>query len=274
MKKVLLIGCGHMGNALLTSWINSKSYQLTVVDPVKSNFLKKKYKNKKIKILNNINKLADKVSFDFVVLAIKPKDLDYVLSDLEKIKFSYQTSVISIIAGKKIKLLKNSIKGTNNFFRVMPNMPASIGQSMNCLVCSKNTNKTIQNQVIKLFSYSGISIMFNNENKIDMATAISGSGPGFIFNLIDAMENAAIKLGFKKDIARILVSQTFKGSIDLLLKNNLKAKDMVKSVATKGGTTEAGLKIMNKNNIHKLFIDLTKSSFKRAKDQGKQNAKR
>ena len=102
-----------------------------------------------------------------------------------------------------------------------------------------------------------------------MATAISGSGPGFVFNLIDAMEKAAISLGFKRYIARLLVIQTFKGSIDLLLKNEMTAQELVKAVATKGGTTEAGLKVMNKNKIHKIFKDLTKASYKKTKNQGK-----
>ena len=101
-----------------------------------------------------------------------------------------------------------------------------------------------------------------------MATAVSGSGPGFIFNLIDAMEKAAIKLGFKKNIAKILVLETFKGSINLILSNKKNAEDLVKTVATKGGTTEAGLKIMKKYKIHNTFIKLLESSYKRAKEQG------
>ena len=82
------------------------------------------------------------------------------------------------------------------------------------------------------------------------------------------MEKAAINLGFNKNIATILVHQTFKGSINLLLENKMTAKELVNTVATKGGTTEAGLKIMKKNKIHKIFKDLTKSSYKKAKDQG------
>ena len=71
-------------------------------------------------------------------------------------------------------------------------MPASIGQSMNCVVSSKESSKSIKDKVYKLLSYSGKTIFLQNENQIDMATAISGSGPGFIFNLIDALERAAI----------------------------------------------------------------------------------
>ena len=108
-----------------------------------------------------------------------------------------------------------------------------------------------------------------DENEIDMATAISGSGPGFVFNLIDAMEKAAIGLGFNTNTARTLVLQTFKGSVNLIQENKKSAKDLVKSVATKGGTTEAGLKVMNKKNLKKLFLQSISEAFKRAKDQSK-----
>ena len=109
----------------------------------------------------------------------------------------------------------------------------------------------------------------NNEDDIDMITAISGSGPGFVFNTIDAMEKAALKLGINKKIANTLVLETFKGSIHLLLDSNKSANELVKTIATKGGTTEAGLKIMQKYKFHKIFENLTRASYKKAKEQGK-----
>ena len=118
--------------------------------------------------------------------------------------------LLLVLLLEKIKLFKNKLTNIKNFFRVMPNLPASIGESMNCIVASKNVVNIKRNQIINLFSYSGKTLILEDENQIDMATAISGSGPGFVFNLIDALENAAISLGFKKQIAKILVSQTFK----------------------------------------------------------------
>jgi len=269
MKKVLLIGCGHMGSALLSSWKEAKRYQLYVVDPIKYNLIKKKHKSKFIKTFKSVLFLPSNTDYDFVVLAMRPIDLDKALNSLVKIKFKNNISLISVIAGKKLKIFQNKLKNINNFFRVMPNMPASIGQSMNCIVHNKKINKMKINEVKQLFSYSGKTIFFKNENQIDMATAISGSGPGFVFNLIDAMENAATKLGFKKDEAKILVSQTFRGSTNLLINQNMSARDLVKMVATKGGTTEAGLKVMNNSKVHTTFIKLVKASYKKAKNQGK-----
>ena len=140
---------------------------------------------------------------------------------------------------------------------------------MNCIVSNKKANISKKKDVTKLFEYSGKTIFLQNENQIDMATAISGSGPGFVFNLIDAFEKGAINLGFKKNIAKTLVLETFKGSINLLDINKMSADKLVNTVATKGGTTEAGLKIMKINKIHKIFRDLARASYKKAKNQGK-----
>ena len=269
MKKILLVGCGHMGEALLTSWLKSNNYHMTIIDPIKYKYLKKKYKNKQTKILKSISNLNNFFDTDFIIFAIKPFDLKNVLDEFSYIKFKEKTIVISVIAGKKIKEFENKLKKIKYFFRVMPNLPASIGESMNCITSNKNMSNFKKRQVLKIFNYSGRSLYLKDENEIDMATAISGSGPGFVFNLIDALEKAAIRLGFNKNIARILVLQTFKGSVSLIFKNKMSARDLVNSVSTKGGTTEAGLKVMNKNNLHKLFLKLTSEAFKKAKDQAK-----
>ncbi len=269
MKKILLIGCGHMGSALLSSWAGTNKYLITVVDPLKKDILTKKYKNKKIKIFKSILSTDKSIKYDFIIFATKPIQLKDAIVDLKKIRIDNTISIISIIAGKKINIFQKNFKNAKNIFRVMPNIPALIGQSMNCVVSNKDASKIKKKEVLKLFSLSGKTIFLDNENQIDMTTAISGSGPGFIFNLIDATEKAAIKLGFKKETAKILVAQTFKGSINLYLENKLSAKDLVNTVATKGGTTEAGLKVMNKNKIHKVFVDVANASYKKSKQQGK-----
>ncbi len=269
MKKILLIGCGHMGEALLVSWIKVKKYNITIVDPVKSKLLKQKYKNKNINILSTISLVKEFIKFDTIIFATKPIHLQSAINEISNFKLNPKTIIASIVAGKKINIFKKNFINIKNIFRIMPNMPASIGESMNCVACSKSATKIKKNQIIELFSYSGKTIILQNENAIDMATAVSGSGPGFVFNIIDAMEKAAIKLGFEKRMAKLLVVQTFKGSINLLVKNNFNAQDLVKMVATKGGTTEAGLKIMKNKRFHKIFETLVKESYKKAKAQGK-----
>ncbi len=268
MKKILLIGCGHMGGALMKTWIDTKKYSISVIDPIVAKKLKSS-NHKKLKIVSSQVDIKDFSKFDFIIFAIKPSDLNQVLKDFEHTKFKKNVIIVSVVAGKKIKIFENKLKNVNYVIRVMPNMPAIIGQSMNCFVANNLLKRSYIKDIKKLFSYSGRTIELKNEDEIDMATAVSGSGPGYVFNLIDAMEKAAIKLGFNQHIANILVTETFKGSIDLLLKNKISAQNLVKKVATKGGTTEAGLDVMKKNNLHLIFEKLIRSSYKKAKIQGK-----
>ena len=109
MKNILLIGCGHMGNALLRSWLSTKSYNVIVVDNIKYNSLKKKYKNK-IYVSKSISLLKSLKKIDCIVLAVKPGDLNNVLNELSVFSFNSNVSLVSIVAGKKIMFLKKKIK--------------------------------------------------------------------------------------------------------------------------------------------------------------------
>ena len=271
MKNILLIGCGHMGYSLMNAWLKSKKYSVFVVDPNQHSKLEKlKIKKKlKLKIYKKITEINDFSNFDYMVFAVKPLDLKNILYELATTKFKKDSIIISVIAGIKTKLFENSLKFNKQIVRVMPNMPALIGEGMNCIYANKFINLKNKNEIKKLIEFTGKSVIFDKEKYIDMATAVSGSGPGYIFNIIDAMQKAAIKLGFKKNVAEFLVNETFKGSIHLLLQNKLTAEKLVSSVATKGGTTEAGLKVMNHYKMHKIFTKSIKAAHKKATQQGK-----
>ena len=150
----------------------------------------------------------------------------------------------------------------------MPNMPALIGEGVHCIYTNKYINKKEIKEIDKLFSLSGKTLFFNSETFIDKATAVSGSGPGFIFQLIDIMEKSAINLGFSKNTAKILINETFRGSLNLLNSNNISAEKMVETVATRGGTTEAGIKKMKINKVDNIFNQVFKAAYIRAKQQG------
>ena len=269
MKNILLIGCGHMGGSLMSGWSNSKNYTISVIDKKKYVILKKKNRNKKIKFFKSINDINDQNNFDFIIFATRPLELINVLQELKNINFKKNSIVISVIAGKKTEIFKNNLLNINKIVRVMPNMPALIGEGVHCIYTNKSINKKEIKEIDKLFSLSGKTLFFNNETFIDKATAVSGSGPGFIFQLIDIMEKSAINLGFTKNIAKILINETFRGSLNLLNSNKVSAEKMVATVATRGGTTEAGIKKMKTNKVDKIFNQVFNAAYKRAKQQGK-----
>jgi pyrroline-5-carboxylate reductase len=132
---------------------------------------------------------------------------------------------------------------------------------------SKNNKKTINDLFLKV----GKTIWLKNEIEIDKATAISGSGPGYIFTLIDAFEKASQQIGFPKNIAREMVLSTILGSVKLMEKTKKEPSDLANLIAVKGGTTEAGIKILKKNNTHKIMYNTFLAAYQRATKLGEIN---
>ena len=271
MNKILLVGCGHMGSALLNAWINLKSHSLTVVDPYSCNYLKKKFYKKKIRFFDKTLNQNEIKKFDLIIFAIKPQIAKKVLSEYRDFEFKKNSLIVSIVAGKKISFFKKNIKNATQIVRVMPNMPALIGEGVSCLVSKKNVSINNKKTINKLFLKVGKTIWLKNEIEIDKATAISGSGPGYVFTLIDAFEKASQQIGFPKNIARKMVLSTILGSVKLMEKTKKEPSNLANSIAVKGGTTEAGIKIMQKNNTHKMIYNTFLAAYQRASKLGKIN---
>ena len=271
MNKVLLVGCGHMGTALVNSWLNLNSYSFTVVDPFNFKKLKNKFNNKKINILNKAPKQKEVNKFDIIIFAVKPQIADRVLSEYKDFEFKKNSIISSIIAGKKIIFFQKRLKNANQFVRIMPNMPALIRNGISCFVSTNNLSNKNKKTINQLFLKVGKTLWLNNESQIDKATAVSGSGPGYVYALINSFEKAAKKLGFSKKQSRELVLTTILGSIYLMQETKKEPYDLEKSIAVKGGTTEAGLKNLKNNNIDKIIYKTYMSAYKKAKILGKKN---
>ena len=271
MNKVLLIGCGHMGSALLDAWLDLKFYSFDVVDPLNCKTLSKKYFKKKVKIFNKTPIQSQIKQYDIIIFAVRPQVISKIIDQYKNFEFKKNSLITSIIAGKKINFFKKNIKNANQVVRVMPNMPALINQGISCLVGNKSSTKTNQKKINKLFLKVGETIWLSNEKQIDMATAISGSGPGYIFTLINAFEKASQRIGFSKKISRALVLATVLGSAKLMQKTQLEPDYLANSIAVKGGTTEAGIKILKKNNINKIVMNTFFAAFNKASKIGQEN---
>ena len=271
MNRVLIVGCGHMGTALLNAWVILKSYSLTIVDPFNYKYLKKKYYKKKITFFNKTPNQNEIKKFDIIIFAIKPQVAKKVLFEYRDFKFKKNSLIVSIVAGKKINFFKQNIKNSNQIVRVMPNMPALIGEGISCLVSNKNISKNNKKTINDLFLNVGKTIWLKNEIEIDKATAISGSGPGYVFTLIEAFEKASIKIGFPKKIAREMILYTILGSAKLMEKIKKEPSHLANSIAVKGGTTEAGIKILKKSKPDKIMYNTFLAAYKRASKLGKIN---
>jgi pyrroline-5-carboxylate reductase len=269
MNKILLVGCGHMGSALLKSWLSETNSSFTVIDPVQFKKINKIF-NKRAIAVKSILEVKNISEFNLIIFAIKPQMAEEVLKKFTDCKFNKNCTFVSIVAGKKINFFHQYLPTTNDFIRVMPNMPALINHGMSCLVAKKNISIKNKNKINKLFSILGKTLWLKNEKDIDKVTAISGSGPGYIFLIIDAFEKAALQLGLGKKTTKKLVHQTLLGSTHLLFNESLTAQKLANKIAIKGGTTEAGLNQFKRNKIlHNVFKKVVEAAYKRANQLGK-----
>ena len=269
MNKILLIGCGHMGSALLKSWCTETNYSFVVIDPARHQNINRNF-NKKVKAYKTIAEIKNITLFDIIIFAIKPQIAKQVLKIFNKPKFKKKTVFVSIVAGKKISFYNKFLPKSNQFIRVMPNMPAMINEGMSCLFANKNVSLINKNKVSSLFSKIGKILWLTDELAMNKVTAISGSGPGYIFLFIDAFEKAAMQLGLGKKHTKLLVHQTFLGSIHLLFAEKKTAEKLAINIAIKGGTTEAALNQFKNNKIlHRTFKKVVKAAYLRANQLGK-----
>ena len=258
-----------MGSALLKSWLSETNSFFTIIDPLQFKKINKVF-NKRVIAVKSILEVKNISDFNLIIFAIKPQIAEEVLKRFIDCKFNKQCTFVSIIAGKKINFFHKYLPSTNNFIRVMPNMPALINQGMSCLVAKKNLPIKVKNKINKLFSIVGKTLWLKNEKDIDKVTAISGSGPGYIFLIMDAFEKAASQLGLGEKITKKLVHQTLLGSTHLLLNETLTAEKLANKIAIKGGTTEAGLNKFKKNKtLHNTFKEAVEAAYKRADQLGK-----
>ena len=174
MKNILLIGCGHMGGSLMSGWSKSKNYTISVIDKKKYSILKKRNRNNKIKFFKSIDDINNHNNLDYIIFATRPPELTNVFKELKNANFNKKSVAISVIAGKKTEIFKNNLLNINKIVRVMPNMPALIGEGVHCIYTNKSINKKEIKEIDKLFSLSGKTLFFSSETFIDKATAVSG----------------------------------------------------------------------------------------------------
>lgn len=263
-KKIGIIGCGNMGEALLSylSTVIEKSTQLMVseLDAKRREGLRSKYRII-VEIDNNIV-----VKFaDVIILAVKPQDLDAVLKTEVCCGVSRDKLLVSIAAGVTTKRIEKIVGKDVPVIRAMPNMAAKIGEAITSLSVGASANAGHMETAKEIFSTIG-DVVEIDEKYVDAVTAVSGTGPAYFYYLIESLVDAAVKAGIKKEVAEKLVLKTASGSIKLL--EALKEDPVLlrKRVTSKGGTTEAAFKVIEAKKFKKIMIDAVKAARNRSKE--------
>ncbi len=208
---------------------------------------------------------------DIVILTIKPQVMIDVLEQIRDVVQKNQL-IISIAAGIKINSIEKTLRKNRNdefaIVRVMPNLAAQVGESMSVWFANKYVS-TDQKFLIKaILSAIGVELELSSEDKIDLVTPISGSGPAYIFLITELLEQAAKKYGFTDQEAKLVAMQTLIGTVETLKESKKSAKELREAVTSKGGITQEVLESFAKDNFEEIFLSGITAGYKRAKELG------
>ena len=259
-KTIGFIGAGKMCTAMLESFFRASKVtpeQVIVSDKNKENLLliKKKFG---IDAVSDNKEVASKAKIVF--LSVKPQDMQHLLNEISS-EVDENQIIVSIAAGVQLEKIQKKLNA--KISRVMPNTPFMVGEGMSAVTFSKGFTEHEKKRVRQLLECAGKCIEMD-EKHFDAVTAVSGSGPAFYAVMVDAMIDAGVKQGLDRKHAGMLALQTMHGTARLMLEKNISPQQLVEMVASKGGTTEAGLKHLLsssfKDDVHKTIAAAAKRS--------------
>lgn len=261
---ILLIGGGRMGGALAEGWLKSDpTLQITVIDPNRPPFAEQA----RVSYLSNAEALHADTPFDGIVLAVKPQYMDDVLASETLQQYAANSWVLSVAAGKTIAYFEETLGPETRIIRVMPNTPALIGQGMSALCASTHATDADRKTAEARMQAVGKTIWLDDESQMDAFTALAGSGPAYLFHLIEAMAIAGEKAGLPKETAMQAARQTVIGAAALAESSDQSAASLREQVTSPGGTTEAALKIlMGTEGLSALMTSAIEAAASRAKE--------
>ncbi len=204
---------------------------------------------------------------DFVILAVKPQRLAAVLKGLKE-KIRKDALVISIVAGTSIEVIQ---KGLNHqaVVRAMPNTPAQIGEGITVWTLSRECTDKHKVQAQEILKSFGEEVFVEEESYLDMATALSGTGPAYVFLFMEAMIDAGVHLGFPRRIAEKLVTQTVRGSVDYYAEKSGHPAQLRNEVTSPGGTSAEALYYLEKAGFRTAISRAVWAAYQRSQELGK-----
>jgi pyrroline-5-carboxylate reductase len=241
--------------------LNGKS--ITVAEPREE---RRKELEEKHRINVTANNSDAAQASKIVVLSVKPQDLDTVLAGL-KGALKPEQMVMSIVAGARISAISRGL-GHNAIVRIMPNTPAQIGEGISVWTATPNVTGDQLKQARTVLQALGKEIYMNDERFLDMATAVSGTGPTYVFLVMEAMIDAAVHLGFPRHVAYELVTETMRGSIMYALKSGKHPAELRNMVTSPGGTSAAALYQLEKGSLRTVLSKAIWAAYERSKSLG------
>jgi pyrroline-5-carboxylate reductase len=265
--QIAVIGGGNMGLAFARGIAGSDDFAedtIYIVEPSESR-QKEILELRSFTVCGSIAELPD--GCEVVFLAVKPQIVRDLYPDVQRV-LSDRTVVISVMAGITVDEMVRELSHPA-VVRAMPNLPARIGRGVTVAFQAPGVTEGQAEVAQKVLSSAGAFIAIDKEEMLDAATAVSGSGPGFVFYLIEHFQKAALELGFSKKQSELLVRETFYGALSLLEGEGTSAEKLRKQVTSKGGTTEAGIKSFQDSEVGLKIVDGVTAAYERCRELGK-----
>ena len=265
----LIVGAGKMGGALISGWLKTKvlkAENLIILDPTPGQDALDAIKSG----ATHIKKASKKISsVEYVLLGVKPQSFASLSDPIEK-HLNKEATIISILAGTSLNSLQTAFP-ERSIIRAMPNTPAAIGKGITAYTKGSGVSASQEKMASSLLAAIGDVHHVANEHLIDVVTAVSGSGPAYVFHMVEALEAAALHIGLPAELAPQFARQTLIGAAGLLAETDMPASELRHNVTSPNGTTAAALDVlMDINGLPKLMRETVQAALKRAKKLAEQ----
>jgi len=241
--RLILLGCGKMGAALLDGWLarGAEAGQVTVVEPVAE--IAARFVKLGAVHAPTLDAAASGPAPAVVVLAVKPQQMDAALAGLTRMA-GPNTLFLSIAAGRTLGYFQDRLGAAAPIVRAMPNTPAAVGRGMSVLCANPRVDAAQRSLARNLMAAVGEVAWVKDEALLDPVTAVSGGGPAYVFLLIECLAQAGVEAGLPKDLAMQIARATVAGSGELVRLSDLPASTLRENVTSPGGTTLEALKVL------------------------------
>lgn len=263
MTTISFIGYGKMAKALFNGWRHHKTYQFQAASPS----LAEAITSDGLKTTPNNHAVVPNA--DILILAVKPFQMPAVMHDIKDL-LPPTCLLISVASGLTLDWFANQTPKGIAVIRAMPNIAATVLQSATPLIKNQFVTTHQQQLAEQLFSSIGITTWLHQETQMDIFTALSGSGPAYVFQFIKAMIQAAVKMGIDEQTAKAFALETIKGAVTLASPTHIDLQTLTDQVTSKGGTTAAALAVFDKLGFSETIEKAMKAAQIRAEELGDQ----
>ena len=264
MQKIGFIGSGNMASSLAKAILNEEPEAFIIMSDKDSVKLRKLENSMQIHAAKSNPEVIN--SAEIIFLAVKPQDIPLVMDEI-KFNLSRQKLFVSIAAGITISYLESKLQ-KQRIIRVMPNIACLVGEMAAGFSLGKYATRQDADAVRQILDSAGKSLQLD-EKLLDIVTALSGSGPAYFAFIVESMIKAGVSNGLSREQAEILAIHTMLGTARLIIEKRMHPEQLIGMVASKGGTTEAGLNSLRGDRIDRAISNAVNSAVKRSRELGR-----